>query len=190
MPAGQSKLGIWNIALIELGEDPLTNITTANTKQILCAARYDDARQAVIRDHPWNSTKKYASLPASLTPPAFTWENAFALPPDFLRMNRIEDDLDADWEVVGNQLYTDQTAPLNIVYHWDLQDVTQFDALMVRCIGYDLALEIGPSLVRDDARMQRIALKLKDKAETAKLVDSQEDSPREWDDDILLRSRR
>ncbi len=190
MPAGQSIIGIYNIALIELGEDPAVS-TTDNIKAInLCNARYADSRQAVIRMHPWNCTKKFAQLAANPNPPAFKYANAYDLPGDFIRMFDIADNPEANWEVVGNQLMTDETAPLNVRYHFDLQDVTRFDALFARVVGYDLALEIGPSIVRDDAKMKRISDKLNAKILSATLVDSQEDSPREWDEDILLRSRR
>ncbi|HEY2068278.1 MAG TPA: hypothetical protein VGG48_01890 [Rhizomicrobium sp.] len=194
MPAGQSITGIANIALIELGESPITDISENRTPAILCRTRYDDVRQGVIREHPWNCTKKYVVLATQVTAPPFKWQSAFLLPPDYIRMNRIDDDLDAEWEVAacdaGNVLYTDQGAPLNLIYHFDLQDPTRFDPKMAQCIGYTLALEIGPRIVRDAAAMNRIAAKLKDKIEGAKSIDAQENSPEEWDDDVLLRSRR
>lgn len=190
MPAGQSIVGIWNIAMVELGEDLIATTTDRTTRALLCAARYDDVRQAVIREHPWGCTKKFAQPAAAATAPLFRWSNQYPLPSDFLRMNSIEGYDDSKWQVVGNMLMTNAGSPINLIYHFDLQDTTLFDALMAQCIGYRLALEIMPALVRDDAKIKRINDKLEYRIATAKLVDSQEDSPQEWDDDVLLRSRR
>lgn len=190
MPAGQSELGIFNVAMMELGESLLTDVTTPSKRQAQCVARYNDSRQAVIRNHPWNCTMKYVVLPLSGTQPPFGWSAAYDLPIDFLRMNSIEDDLEAKWKIVGNQLFSDQDGTLNLIYHWDLQDLTRFDALTARCIGYDLAYEIAPNFISDVNKLTRLQQKLNRKIEDAQTVDSQENSPKEWDDDVLLRSRR
>lgn len=190
MPAGQSIIGIYNIALAELGEDPAISLNDGTKAVNWCNARYNDARQTIIRRHPWNCTKKMAQLAASITAPPFKYANAYPLPADYIRFFDLPDNDEAAWEIFSGFVYTDETAPLNSIYHFDLTDVTVFDPLMARCIGYDLAIEIGPSIIRDDAKMKRIADKLESRITMAMLVDSQEDSPKEWDEDILLRSRR
>lgn len=194
MPAGQSITGIYNIALIELGENPITSADEQSGRAILCNARYADSRQAVIRMHPWGCCKKLAQLGASPVAPPFDWGVQYPLPADYIRIGYVADTDgrqidDAKWEVVGNMLMTDEGAPLNVLYYFDLQDTTRFDALMVQAIGLQLALNVAPVLVRDDAKLARIQKKFDDTMSIARLSGAQEDSVQEWDADVLLRSR-
>lgn len=195
MPAGQSITGIYNIALTELGEDPVNSPNDNSTSAEYCNARYNDVRQAVIALHPWNETKRYAQLAASPTAPIFGYSQQYPLPADFIRMYGIMDtdgDVldDAKWEVIGQVLMTDEGDPLNVCYHFDLTDPTKFSPLMAQVVGYYLALEIGPHLVRDDNRLARVEKKLETRLSKAMFVTAQQNSPREWDTDVLLRSRR
>lgn len=195
MPAGQSVVGIWNIAMAELGEDPLQSTEDDSKAAVLCATRWTDVRQASIRMHVWNCCKKYAQWALSPTAPPFGWANAFDLPADYIRHYGIMDcdgrSLDdADWEIVGSQLMTDAGAPLNVMYFFDLEDMTRTDALMAQVLGYELAIEIGPELCRDDQKLARIEQKRQQKLSIARTAGAQENSPREWDVDVLLRSRR
>lgn len=195
MPAGQSLLGIWNMALLELGERPLVSTDDQISSATKCRLRWLDVRQATLREFNWNCAKKYAQWAASATPPAFGWDYAYDLPADYIRHFAILDvdgDAldDAEWEIVGAQLFTDEGAPLNVAYYFDLQDPTKMDAGLVQVLAYNLALEIGPGLVRDDQRLARLEAKLERKLAIARLTASQENSTKEWDTDVLLRSRR
>ncbi len=194
MPAGQSDTGICNIALIELGADPITAMTDPVKRAILCSARYTDVRQEVIRKHPWGCTKKLTQLAASPDAPAFNWANQYALPNDYIRIWGVIDcdgrSLDfSAWQIVGPWLMSDAGAPLNLQYGFDLTDTTAMDALFVKAFAFKLALDIGPALVRDDARLARIEKKFEEILAEAMFVSAQEDSPPEWDVDVLLRSR-
>lgn len=190
MAQGDSIVSISNICLVELGEDLIVDINQNVKRAIYCKQRYDDVRRGVMREHPWNCNKKQAQLAAATVPPLFGYGNAFQLPGDFLRFYKIADNDEAQWEIVGTMLYTDETAPLNIVYHYDLQDPTQFDALLTQTIGLSLAVALAVPLTQSEARGDRAAKKLQDRLDTARLISSQENSPREWDEDIWLRSRR
>jgi hypothetical protein len=195
MPAGQSIVGIANIALFELGEDPIASLADPNKRALACQARYDDVRLATLADAPWNCAKKLAQLAASPDVPPFGYANQYPLPADFVRMLRVADQDglglgDGRWEVLGPMLMSDLGAPLNTLYIFDLQDPTRFDPKLAQTIGYALALEIAPGIVRDDSRIARIQQKYATRISEAKTISSQQNAPREWDADVLLRSRR
>jgi len=190
MALGDSIVSICNIALFALGEDPIVSLEDNTKRAILCNGRYDDVRRAVLRSHPWPCAKVQALLAASATPPLFTFANAYPLPADFIRMVDLPENDEAVWEIQGNALLTDEDAPLQLVYVRDLTDPTLFDPLLVHTIAYALGVELVEPLAQDGSKLQRLAAMLNDKGETARLVASQGDSPREWDEDVLLRSRR
>ena len=149
MAAGDSVVSICNIGLIALGEKPISSLNDPVKTAILCAARYDQIRRAVLRGAPWNCGKKQTLLAASPTAPLFTYRNAFPLPADFVRMFNLPENDQATWEVIGNLLMTDEGAPLQTLYIFDLQDPTQFDPLLTEAIGQAIGAELARPLGRD-----------------------------------------
>lgn len=190
MAAGDSIVGICNIGLIALGEDPIISLSDNRKAAILCSARYDQVRRATLASHPWGCTKKQIQLASSTTAPLFTYANAYPLPADFLRMIDMPENDEAVWEVVGNVLMTDEGAPLDIIYGCDLQDPTRFEPLLVEALGFALAAVLARPLKQSSDLKQEMEGELDRRMSIARLVSSQADSPREWDEDIWLRRRR
>src|SRR5882672_3940136 len=150
MALGDSVVGICNIALIALGETPVTSLDDPNKRAILCKARYDDVRRSVLRSHPWNFARKLATIPTADPQPGAAYSWAYPLPPDFMRMagGDIPDDPLAAYDIVGNQFYCNDGPPLNFFYIWDIQDATKFDPLFIQALGYSLAVELAQPLTQ------------------------------------------
>ena len=192
MAAGDSSTSICNIALIALGEDPITDLAENSKRAILCKARYDDIRRFVLRTHIWNCARKQAQIAADPTAPLFKWLNRFAIPADFIRFyseNDETNDMDV-WDVMDGFIYTNATAPLQIVYVYDLQDATKFDATLSHVIAYNIASELGLPLTQNTERVKLALSQMEGKYNIARFIGAQENAPREWDVDVLLRSRR
>ena len=195
MSAGDSATSICNIALIALGEDPIKALSENNKRAILCSARYDDIRRAILRSHPWNFALKQRNLSADPVAPLFTWQYRYAVPADFLRFyNEPEQDM-AIWNIMADDtgalfIYCNDAAPLQVVYIYDCQDPTRFDSLFVQAFAYQIASELAISLSQNSQRAQQGLAMMEGKLSIARLAGAQENSPREWDDDVLLRSRR
>jgi hypothetical protein len=193
MAQGDSITSICNAAMIHLGEDLIVSaFPPDNSKRaILCNQRYDPVRRRVLRAHPWTCAKKQMALAASVTAPLFDYDNAYPLPFDFLRMwdESDDDNSQPDYELQSGLLLTDDGPPFNAVYLFDLQDPTVMDALLVDLIGLELALELCEPLDQSSGTMQGIETKLKRIEDKADLVDSQENTSRELDDDVWLRAR-
>lgn len=195
MAAGDSAVSTCNIGLLALGEDPITSFSDNNKRAILCSARYDQTRRSILRASPWNCAMKQASLPASATAPLFTYSNFYPLPVDFLRLNSLPENDQAVYEVMnllgtGAGIATDEGAPLDVLYNFDLIDPTQFDPLLVETIGYAVGAVLAIPLGRDKALKQLMESERDGRLSIARLAGSQENSPKEWDVDTLLRSRR
>ncbi len=192
MAAGDSSVSICNIALIALGEAPIVALTDQTKRAILCKARYDDIRRWVLRSYPWNCARKQASIAASATAPLFNWSSAFPLPADWIRFYDQDEQQDntSIWNIVGNVIMSNQTSPLQINYIFDLQDCTKMDAGLIHTIAYQIVTELGLPITQNQARVTAAVQMLQSKQGVAQNINAQENAPREWDVDILLRSRR
>ncbi len=192
---GDSFTSITNIALIALGEDPVVNVfpPDKNKRAILASQRFHDVRRATLRSHPWNCASKDILLPMGATGPLFQYSAAYPVPADFLRVNLIfdgDEPTDQPYDLVGSQILTDLTAPLALRYVYDDEDPTTFDALLVHAIGYHLAAELAKPLTGSTSKRDDALGMLEGKLSIARLVGSQENSPKEWDEDVWLRARQ
>jgi hypothetical protein len=193
--AGDSIVSICNSAMSWLGEDPIVSLTDATKRAILLSNRYDPVRRRVLREHPWKCAKQQVTLALSTYVPLVTYDFAYALPADCLRFWDLPDNDQAEWEVgqdaaAGRLLFTNEEAPLCGVYIYDLTDPTRMDAELVDVLALELALDLVGPLTEDKGKEDRIVAKLKDKKAAAKLVNADEASSKEWDEDIWLRARR
>jgi hypothetical protein len=191
MAQGDSATSVANIALIALGEKPITALGENNRNATLVSARLDDVRRFVLRSHPWRCAKKQAQLAASTSAPLFRWTSKYPLPADFTRFYN-EDETTSylgTWEIMDGHLYTDRQGALDCEYIYDLQDYTRMDAAMIHVIAYHLASEIGLPITQNPSRVELALRLMSGKLDIARLINAQEASPREWNVDVLLWSR-
>ena len=55
-----NRVSIANLALSNLGEAPIQNLTDDNARARISNARIDDVIRGVLRMHDWNSAKLYS----------------------------------------------------------------------------------------------------------------------------------
>jgi hypothetical protein len=195
MAAGDSATSICNIALIALGEDPIKDLAENNKRAILCTARYNDLRRSMLFSHPWGFAKKQAQLAADVTAPLFTWQWRYRTPEDFIRFyNEPEQDLSI-WEIMADDtgatfIYANDEPPFQCVYVYDCQDPTKFDPGFVQALAFQIASELALSLTQNSQRAQQGLQMMEGKLAMARFAGAQQMAPKEWDVDILLRSRR
>ncbi len=86
-----SEVGIVNIALARIGEQPLSSLTDDNEAGRLANRHYASLRDAVLRERQWNCAVRRAVLPSLATAPSFGFSACFSLPSDFIRLISLED---------------------------------------------------------------------------------------------------
>ena len=191
MAQGDSATSVANIALIALGEKPLTVLSETNKNATLVNARLDDVRRFVLRSHPWRCAKRQIQLAASADAPLFKWTSKYPLPADFCRFyseNQMTEYMGI-WEVMDGHLYTNRQGALDCEYIYDLADYTVMDAALVHVIAYHLASEIALPITQNPSRATAALQTMAGKLELARFINAQEASPREWDVDVLLWAR-
>lgn len=194
MAAGDSIVSICNVGLIAIGEPPITSLGDNRKAAIYCTARYDQVRREVLRSGTWNFAKRQAALPASPTSPLFDWTNSFPLPADYIRLLRMQRDPQSAYEEAADAsgalcLWSNDAAPLNILYVYDIQDPTKFDPIFVAALGYAMGAELAMPITQSKAKRDDCVAQSTAKIGLARFTGSQESSPREWDTDVLLASR-
>jgi hypothetical protein len=137
-----SQTAICNRALELLGKDPIVNLSSSVPQAKALRRLFTESRRATLEMHPWNFAKKRDSLPASATAPVWGFGRGFPLPTDFVRLVSIENEprFEIEDDPSGSQwIITDASAPLNILYIYDVTDTGKYPPLFVEAFASKLA---------------------------------------------------
>ena len=143
-----TEVSICSNALRQLGDDPITSLTDDTERARLCNALYPDARDSVLRSHPFNFSITRASLTQLSATPAFGFDYQYALPTDpyCLRVLQMEfqdyifkvENLATEGRVL---LTNEDTA--KILYIARITDTALFDSLFVDTLTALLAAKLA-----------------------------------------------
>lgn len=87
-------VGICNSALVKIGANRITSVfpPQAGSKAAnLCAERYEDLRDDLLRANLWRFAKARQKLAKLSESPVYEWDNAFRLPSDLIRIAVVHD---------------------------------------------------------------------------------------------------
>tara|TARA_R110000787_G_scaffold91459_2_gene192791 strand:+ start:11888 stop:12442 length:555 start_codon:yes stop_codon:yes gene_type:complete len=163
---------IANRAITYLGGDTITSLEDDTKEGRACLRLYEQSRDQLLRDHPWNFSIKRAVLAANTTAPLWEYTNAFDFPNDTIRI--IEVDTLEEWAVEGRQIVTDAAAPLNIVYVERVNDPNLFDTKFIEAFSIRLAADIAYDITASQSVVQGAENKYLQLIQTARLIDAQE----------------
>ena len=108
---GLTDLDIINLALIELGQPALATLDNTSKPGRIMGALYEPTVKEILFGHPWRCCQKLQVL--SVDPDAtepFDFDYACALPADFVRVVKVNDNIDK-FRVVGQHIHVDDDAP-------------------------------------------------------------------------------
>lgn len=196
MVAPISSTNICNLALSYLSQAPISDISEPETStEEECARWYDTTRRDLLRRGSWNFAKKRVVLTPNDTTPAFTYDTAYNLPADFLRLLRIEDQDDTvlvdfldvnsprfyvvedNQILINTEFFVFTGENLNLVYIRDFENVLKMDASFIKLFAIELALNMSYRFISDNASIQRI-LTLKETIEKdCRAINGQENPP-------------
>jgi hypothetical protein len=113
MTESAANISICNLALGLLGSKSITlNASSAN--HTLCTLFFDDSRDEILVQHPWNWARKRAYA-VQTTDPLFgladtVYEYQYTVPSDCLRMLTVGNDPSAKWAREGDMIITNEGA--------------------------------------------------------------------------------
>lgn len=185
-----SKVQIASNALLLLGDNPINSFDEDSDRARLASNLWDNARQAILRRHPWNCAIKRVALAPDSTAPAFDWAYQFPLPGDWLRTLYVGQARAPDpYKIEGRMILSDAN-PLYLEYVFDNEDVASWDAMlaeaMQRYMAFSMAYPITKSNTTRDSIYKEMELLFRD----ARTVDGQENPPEDAGDYPLIQARR
>jgi len=178
-----SEVQIAKLALQHIGDRwDISDLTESTPEAEQVNLVFADTRDALLRQHPWNFAKKFAT-PAALTAtvPA-NWDYAYVYPTDCVRMRSIVDPLETGvpikYEVARNEndvkvVLTDQV-DAEFCYTARVTDTTQFDPEFVMAFSYLLAARLAMPLTGERAIMGDMDTLARNIAVAAQETDSNE----------------
>lgn len=167
-----------NRALTILGEARITDILTdATTKGVLLRQNYEQCRDIVLYEHPWNSAMKRASVAASVTAPIFEFSYAYPFPVDCLRVWYIFEGEGYNWSSEDRSVLIDKASPLKFRYVSRITDPSRMEPLLFEAWAAYLAWTISFAITNDKTIQNRALQLYKDVLKQAKSADGQEGGP-------------
>lgn len=166
---------ICNLALLKTGNQAIIALTDNSAAASYCRLLYTPTVNEVMRAADWSFAKAIATLNQLATPPSFDWNYAYQLPSDFSRIvgfnNFDEDDPDVAFEIMGNQLLTDQ-GTADICYIKNITDANAFDAITVELIALRLGQKLCQPLGRSTQLEQVLANEFNITLKEARRIDA------------------
>ncbi|WP_151038937.1 hypothetical protein [Mycobacterium tuberculosis] len=193
-----SQVDICNRACTKLGAARITDITENSKSARVMNSLWNTVRQAELRRRTWKFATARTTLAALATPPAWGYNNAFQLPPDFLRLVQVNDTFavpaltdyrdqdDSAYVIEGSQIFTIFNAPLKLRYIRDITDPGLFDALFVEAFAAKLAYEACEEITQSLSKRQQAMEDYKQALRDATVAGAIERAPQGFPDDSWM----
>lgn len=188
-----SQTDICNRALQRLGAARIRSLNDGSPNARHCLTAYDLTLAATLRAHPWNFSIVRHQLAASATAPLFGRGYAYPLPVGWLRVlppDAGSSFTDRDWIMEGNEILSDETAPLNVRCVMLTTDTTKYDPCFIEAFAARLAGEMCEAVTQSTKKLQGCYGGYKEWVAEARKTNAIEKVPVETPEDSWLTIRR
>lgn len=175
-----SETSIVNRALRLIKVESIASLTASGETAEWASSVYENARDALLAEYPWNFAMKRAALSADPDEPTWGYDYRYTLPADCLRVLDIEGEPDSTtepWKVEGGYIITDAIAPLYVRYIERVTNVGRFPPMFTEALVARLAAEGAYSFTGNVAREQAMTQLYEARLAIAKRYDAQEGTP-------------
>lgn len=167
-----SVVKICNSALVTLSANTINSLSEGSDEARACNVKWDIARRAALRLHPWNFAIKRSQLARTDTTPAFRYKYQYTIPSNCLRVLKVN--LNGDYKLEGRNIITDSET-CYIKYVYDNEDISEWDVLFVDLMASKMAVELAYTIPHKSTMLDRMFELYKMKLNEAQYVDSSED---------------
>jgi hypothetical protein len=186
-----SSVELCGAALLKIGAQPIASFE-GDTVEAACARRfYPITRDALLCAHPWSFTLAQADLAAEAERPVADHAFAFPLPPDHLRtisLGARGAGRGLAYRVQGARILCDVDA-VTLTYQRRVAEA-DLPAFFLPLLVSRLAAELCVPLTENTGRTAELLRLAEAELRLARLVDSQQATPRRIDDFTLIEVRR
>lgn len=177
-------------ALVKLGARPIGSFADETTEARVAASLYPLVRDALLCAHPWSFATTKVALTAEASEPVADFEHAFLLPDGFLKALSVGHGARGRglvFQIVNREIHTNtDEIVLSYVFRADEAD---FPPYFAAALVTRLAAEFCIPITENTARAERFSRLADEELRLAKLVDSQQDTPRRVEDFTLIEAR-
>lgn len=126
MAGNQSVVSICSNALIMLGAEPISDLSGADAGTVAASNLFENAYQNVLESYDWNFARKKVQLARKQAAPINTYDYAFSLPTDLLRLINADS---SDYDIIGNELQSSsQSVYIEYVANTDINKAPYYFA--------------------------------------------------------------
>lgn len=145
MPA-ISKILVCNRALYKVGSERITSFTDGSKAAGIFSEIYDELRDEVNEAGQWKFSRAEATLNQLSVNPSSSFDYAFQLPADCLKVRATSIDPSQEWTLSGDRVLLANDNAVDVVYTKQVTDEGQFskhaiEALVCR-LGMDIAFPL------------------------------------------------
>jgi|TARA_R110000782_G_scaffold197456_1_gene286576 hypothetical protein len=174
-----TEVSICSNALRQLGDDPITSLNDDTTRARLCNGFFNDARDAVLRAHPWNFAITRASLARLSDAPPYGFAFQFALPTDpyclrVLEMEEASYIFKIENSPANGRVLVTNESNANILFVARVTDAAQFDTLFVDALTAKMSVDLCYPVTGSTSLLDKMNALYEKKLSEARSVDGME----------------
>jgi hypothetical protein len=185
-----SDVEICSVALVKIGASAIASFADDTVEADVASRLYEMTVRALLASHPWHFTLAEADLELADAPAQGGFSNAFVLPGDQVRIISAGGGRNArglPYRIAGNLLHADSR---EIVLTYQRRSETStFPAFFVQALVARLAAEFCLPLTEGTSRADALYKLAAAELKIARLIDSQQSTPRAVEDFTLIAAR-
>jgi hypothetical protein len=181
---------ICSVALVKLGAKELSSFDDETVEADVARRLYEVTLRGLIASHPWHFSMAEAELETVDEAPIAGFSNVFALPPDLLRIISAGAGGRArglDYRLTGGRLHASSSRAFLRYQH--RAETVVFPAFFVQALTAKLAAEFCLPLTESTSRADALYKLAAAEHKVARLIDSQQATPRAVEDFTLIAAR-
>lgn len=186
-----SSIELCSTALVKLGASAISSFEDGTPEADIAARLYPVTRDGLLSAHPWSFAVVQRSLARLAETPIADYAHAFQLPADFLKAISAGGDgrgRGLTYRINGRRLLANsERVTLTYIFRPSEGDFPAFfDSTLIARLAAELCLPLTEDAARTDVLLRLADAEMRE----ARLLDSQQDSPKRVEDYSLIRARR
>jgi len=191
------KVELANLALQEMGAEPITSLTEDSKTARVMNLRLDPLLDSFLRSHPWNFAKDRARLSKLVEEPAFGFQFAYALPSDWVRTLHVVTDgnnlpeqqvTEPHYKIEGRRLLANHEEVF-LIYIRRVVNTEEWDPLALDAFVLMLASRTARAITQNLDLAQSLANDFRTKLQEARHTDATDEPAQRIESDEWLVSR-
>lgn len=167
-----SSVSICNIALAQIGANPIHSLTDGSVEAGFCSAFYDQLVEAYLNKHAWNFAVRRMELPPDVDVPLYGFDHQFTLPADCLRVLTVNGD--PRYNVEGRRIVTNSSNCF-IKYVARVTDTSQWSQGFIEVVIAALTLRLAYPITKSSDQVALASQNLQISLMNALAIDASED---------------